>query len=205
MLIEPIDDDPERVFSEEEERRLTLNLEDLVLRVRVDDCRSSDYTIHLFQSWHQHLFSGVRDHAGRYRSRDYGEDILNFGPHRSVPRNDVIAALGSHSEHGRRVLMQLAENQQEVDRPLFVREVIRSALVLHALFIKIHPFRDGNGRVGRLIITYVLAKHNLPSIAFEVPKQEYINCLNHYYETKCTELEPLYNLALRLLGNQLDV
>lgn len=35
---------------------------------------------------------------------------------------------------------------------------------MHTLFESIHPFEDGNGRVGRLLINYLLLIHGLPNI-----------------------------------------
>lgn len=38
------------------------------------------------------------------------------------------------------------------------------AAYLHYRFVRIHPFDDGNGRVARLLMNYVLLKHNLPPV-----------------------------------------
>src|SRR3989344_6634609 len=38
------------------------------------------------------------------------------------------------------------------------------ATVVHNQFENIHPFRDGNGRVGRILLNYILLKNNLPPI-----------------------------------------
>jgi len=38
---------------------------------------------------------------------------------------------------------------------------------IHTSFQRIHPFRDGNGRVGRLIINFLLAQEGYPIIAVE--------------------------------------
>ena len=38
---------------------------------------------------------------------------------------------------------------------------------LHISFIRIHPFEDGNGRTGRLLINYELLKNNLFPVVIE--------------------------------------
>jgi len=50
------------------------------------------------------------------------------------------------------------------------------AAKFHARFIKIHPFREGNGRTGRMIINYMLAISNLPLTNIRDTDSE------HYYE-----------------------
>ena len=41
------------------------------------------------------------------------------------------------------------------------------ASLVHFLFVSIHPFIDGNGRVARLIHSFVLMKAGLPLFAFD--------------------------------------
>lgn len=89
------------------------------------------------------------------------------------------------------------------DKTISLHPLIRSAIV-HAQFESIHPFEDGNGRVGRLLITVFLYYHqviNAPlfyiSEALQEDKISYYNYLTksrdgHYNEwikyflSKCT-------------------
>ena len=45
------------------------------------------------------------------------------------------------------------------------------ACLLHIKFEKIHPFRDGNGRVGRLIMNFILLKNKYPLLDIKVDKK----------------------------------
>lgn len=202
MLIAPVDDDdPIRTFTDLEKSKLTKNLFEISKVVRTTDCKIKSYSIPLICSWHKRLFDGIRDHAGRHRTADYGEVRLTFGPHRSTAREDVPDELNKHISVANNLFAQLNTLEESLHPTDHVMECIKAAIYLHAEFIKIHPFRDGNGRIGRLIITFVLAKFNIPPLAIEVPRQEYIQCLNYYYNSK--QLEPLLNLALRIYQNQL--
>ena len=199
--IEEVGEDPIRKYTDSENSALTNNLKEVTEQVRKVDSKQQDYSFRLVCQWHEKFFSGVRDHAGRPRSDDYGEEYLNFGPHRSVARADVIQGLDEHDKKARNLFDQLVSHQNQVDQLGFVQEIIEVALYLHADLIRIHPFRDGNGRIGRLIITYCLCRFNLPPVAFEIPKEEYIQSLNHYYQRR--DRMPLFDLYLRLYKNQL--
>lgn len=49
---------------------------------------------------------------------------------------------------------------------------------LHAAFERIHPFRDGNGRVGRLILNLMLVRHGYPPvIIYKRDRNRYLRAL----------------------------
>lgn len=59
-------------------------------------------------------------------------------------------------------------------------EVIEAVCESHIAFERIHPYADGNGRTGRLIMIYLLLKANLyPLIINKADKYEYINFLSN--------------------------
>jgi Fic family protein len=53
------------------------------------------------------------------------------------------------------------------------------AAFLHYKFVRIHPFDDGNGRVSRLLMNYVLLQNNFPPVIVKsLDKKNYIGALN---------------------------
>ncbi len=50
---------------------------------------------------------------------------------------------------------------------------------LHYKFVRIHPFDDGNGRISRLVMNYILLKHGLPPVIIKsADKRQYLFALN---------------------------
>jgi len=55
---------------------------------------------------------------------------------------------------------------------------VQLAVELHYKFVCIHPFDDGNGRVSRLLMNYILLKHNYPMVIIKSEdKQSYLTAL----------------------------
>ena len=56
---------------------------------------------------------------------------------------------------------------------------IELASLFHYRYIRIHPFEDGNGRISRLIVNYILAKHGYPMIVVKSDdKTNYLTALH---------------------------
>ena len=127
-----------------------------------------ELSLELITELHRICFEGSKSFAGKLRDAEvvirnaYGEIV-----HQGIPK-----------EHIKSELEELAkwygENTGEL-RPLVL------AALVHNQFEFIHPFEDGNGRVGRLLLNYVLLQHDYPpiNILFE-DRGRYYYCLQQY-------------------------
>ncbi len=113
----------------------------------------------LILKMHSALMNGVRDDAGFYRN--HGVRIVGA----NVPTANYL-----------KVPDLMKKLVRDINRSK--KKTIEHVAKVHSRFEQIHPFSDGNGRVGRLIMTAMLLKQNLaPGIVSQKKKQVYYDCL----------------------------
>ena len=76
------------------------------------------------------------------------------------------------------LMSELIEWYRKEEESKELNPVVLAAL-LHYKYVCIHPFDDGNGRISRLLMNYVLFKNNLPPIVIKSDdKRNYLMALN---------------------------
>ena len=125
--------------------------------------------------------------AGTYDERRYidnGERPGEFKKHDYVTG---VHEVGSSAED---VEKEAAELITEIDA-YKGDDVLKAAAYFHARFEYIHPFADGNGRVGRTLLNYYLMiRGHPPLIVHDEEKGTYYAALQQYDEAE--DLAPLY-------------
>ena len=130
---------------------------------------------------HQMLIGGIDDAiAGRFRGK--GEYVR------------VGAYIAPAPEHVERMIeTSRLEYSSDLGR-YFLDRIAR----FHLDFETIHPFCDGNGRIGRVIINFQLLQHGLPRIIIRNKEKDvYYRAFSDYREKKTTKtMGGILSLAL---------
>ncbi len=67
------------------------------------------------------------------------------------------------------------------------------ACLFHQKFEKIHPFSDGNGRTGRMIMNYILFTHNYPFVIIQKEKRsKYLDALSKADKADINNIDSKY-------------
>jgi len=110
-------------------------------------------TKELLLAWHKDIFDETKpDIAGKFR--DY---LVRVGPHLAPDWQDVENLIKNFTEF---------INKNKKMNP------IELAGRAHYQFEKIHPFGDGNGRIGRLLMNFILWHNGYPMLIIEYKKRK---------------------------------
>ena len=121
-----------------------------------------------------------------YDTRRYqlGERPGEYKKHDYVTGKEEI---GASPEDVKEEMDELLEELQNISEDI----VLKAAAYFHVKFENIHPFADGNGRVGRLLMNYILVFNNHPPIVIhEEDRKDYYSALESWDTNQ--DLNPMF-------------
>jgi Fic family protein len=136
-------------------------------------------SIELIREIHKILTSGTYDKRRYINNKERPGEF----------KHDYVAGheIGSAAEDVEHELAELIAEINAYDGG----KALKAAAYFHAKFEYIHPFADGNGRVGQTCLNYFLMiKDHPPLIIYDDDKLMYYECLEKYDEAE--ELNSLY-------------
>lgn len=109
------------------------------------------------------------------RRYDLGERPGEFKKNDYVTGKNEVGALQED------VHIELNELIEEINLKFEDKNILTAAAYFHLKFENIHPFADGNGRIGRLLTNYLLLVNDHPPLVFqEKNKKIYYDCLEKW-------------------------
>ncbi|OGG73243.1 hypothetical protein A3A38_03880 [Candidatus Kaiserbacteria bacterium RIFCSPLOWO2_01_FULL_53_17] len=130
---------------------------------------------------HKMLIGGIEDSiAGRFRTKG---EYVRIGTH-----------IAPAPEHVERMIEALLTEYTSDLNSYFLDKVAK----FHLDFETIHPFNDGNGRIGRSLINYQLQRFGFPGVIVrDREKKEYYQAFGEYRDSKKTKtMEKILALGL---------
>ncbi|MBR6032729.1 MAG: Fic family protein [Bacteroidaceae bacterium] len=150
---------------------------------------TEDYLLQLHKILTEHTIAYRHPGAkpGEYTTMDMAAGDTLFGDH-----EELIAKVP--------LLLEKTEQAMQGNLPrMFV------AATFHGYFIYLHPFRDGNGRMGRLLSNKILLQSGHPIVIIpREEKEEYISALKLFHSDSIEYLVAFfYKTAIRRMQNEL--
>ena len=134
--------------------------------------KEQELSLDVILSLHEMLISNIReDIAGRFRK---DKEFVRVGNHIAPPPQEILERLQNM------IAEYNASNHLSV-----VKRIAR----LHLTFEYIHPFIDGNGRIGRVLNNYVLIREGFVPINIKfIDRNKYYDAFKEFDEKGKTEI-----------------
>jgi cell filamentation protein len=140
------------------------------------------------RQWHARWLGGTYAWAGEYRQVNMGKGGFQFASAHLIP--------GLMDAYDRNVLT-VHTPCEGMDDARLLEALART----HAEFILIHPFREGNGRLARLLNTLMALQAGLPVLDFDglrgQAKRDYIAGIHAALSSDYAPLERIFASVLR--------
>ncbi len=134
--------------------------------------KEQELTLEVVLSLHKMLISNIRDDiAGNFRKEN---EFVRVGSHIAPDPKDVIPRLDK---------MLVEYNASNGDT------IVKRIAKLHLNFEYIHPFVDGNGRIGRVLNNYLLIREGFVPINIKfIDRKNYYEAFREFDEKNTTKI-----------------
>jgi Fic family protein len=147
--------------------------------------RARPITLVTIQELHEAVFRGVKEDAGMWRR----VNVRITGSKHVPPRMEKVV-----SEMER--MMKEYESRDVEGENVFIL-----GTWFHHTFESIHPFSDGNGRVGRLLLNLHFLRHNWPPVNIVPPDRDrYLDCMDRGHSG---DLSVLVDFVREIMGRSI--
>ena len=163
------------IYCKEENQNIIESLGNIEL---IKYCLETDDEINVFKMKDLHKllykYSPYPQYAGSFKNSD---NMILSGSGQPSSLSDLFENLELIEGHIR-LLVDNAENYK-------VSDYIKEACKIHHEITILHPFPDGNGRVSRGMLNWILRKKNLPPIYIDnMNKSDYLDALSDMDKSK---------------------
>lgn len=146
---------------------------DTILKENVFDCSEHLITPELLLRFHKIIGNELGDNFGAIPGRFRTNDVI-VGTYRCPDYRDIEVLVNKYCEFLKETFK--FENGNQEFSVVFIE-----AIVAHVYLEWIHPFGDGNGRLGRLIEFYILSRGGNPDITLHILSNHYNSTRTQYY------------------------
>ncbi len=137
----------------------------------IDEALVKEFQYKLTQNTYDTRRWQIGERPGEYKQHDF-----------ITGKNDIGASPEDAPEELAELIAEVIDIPDE--------KALTAAAYFHVKFENIHPFADGNGRTGRLLMNYILLLHNHPPVIIhEEDRKDYYTALEAWDERQ--ELGPM--------------
>jgi len=135
-----------------------------------------DISLDIVLKWHRELFQETKEaFAGKIRDFDVRVTSSRFVPPRYVYMESMLGNFFAWYDSNKEKL-----------------QPVELAALVHLKFVTIHPFGDGNGRISRLLMNFILNRNGYPMLNIH-----YANRRGYYTSLERSQLKDNQNIFLR--------
>lgn len=137
---------------------------------------------------HKSWLGDIYEWAGKYRQVNISKDDFHFAASAQIPK--------LMTELEKSVLHEFTPCRFES-----MEEIVKALAIVHAELVLIHPFREGNGRIARMLATLMALQSGLPPLDFSYMtgkgKKEYIKAIHAGVKRDYKPMAKVFTSVLR--------